>query len=215
MHDRRPYQNLWKTLAADKAMVFVAGPRQAGKTTLARLIAGTFVNSVQVNWDIPTERARVTADPTFFTSAPRRNDSPPLVVFDEIHKQRRWKAYLKGVYDGWARDYRFLVTGSRRLDLYQRGGDSLAGRYLLFHLWPFTLGELVGGARGMSEFLRDPLRVSLDRRAERAETWDRLETLSGFPEPHLGGRAASYRRWSAAYSRQLLREDIRDLAGIR
>ncbi|MBN1773688.1 MAG: ATP-binding protein [Deltaproteobacteria bacterium] len=215
MESRAPYQRIWQTLAAEKALVLLAGPRQVGKTTLARLIAGTFANSAYANWDLPADRARIVSDPAFFTKAPRRDASRPLVILDEIHKQPRWKAWLKGLYDGWAADYRFLVTGSGRLDLHQRGGDSLAGRHLLFHLWPFTLGELHGGARTMAEFRRTPLAVSLDRRLELAGTWTRLEELSGFPEPFLGGRVASYRRWSAAYGSQLVRQDIRDLAGLR
>ena len=67
----------------------------------------------------------------------------------------------------------------------------------------------------MADFRRAPLHVSLERRNELRAVWDRLETLSGFPEPYLGGRAAAYRRWSGTYSRQLVREDIRDLGGIR
>jgi hypothetical protein len=215
MESRTPYQRIWQTLSAEKALVLLAGPRQVGKTTLARLIAQPLANTVYANWDVPADRARIVADPEFFRRAPRRDASPPLVVLDEIHKQPRWKAWLKGLYDRWAADYRFLVTGSGRLDLYQRGGDSLAGRYLLFHLWPFTLGELCGGARTMAEFHRQPLAVSLDRLAELRATWTRLEELSGFPEPYLGGRVASYRRWSAAYGSQLVRQDIRDLAALR
>lgn len=215
MENRTPYLRIWETLAAEKAMVFLAGPRQSGKTTLARIIAERFTNSLYVNWDVAADRARIIADPTFFTSLPRRDASKPLVIFDEIHKYRHWKNYLKGVYDQLAGEFRFLVTGSGRLDFYQKGGDSLAGRYLLFHLWPFTLGEQAAGRNTMEDFRSDPLHVSLELRDERRATWARLETLSGFPEPYLSGRVASYRRWSGTYSRQLVREDIRDLGGIR
>lgn len=69
----------------------------------------------------------------------RRDSSLPLVIFDEIHKYRDWKNYLKGIYDRYSAEYRFLITGSGRLDLYQRGGDSLAGRYLLFNLFLLPL----------------------------------------------------------------------------
>lgn len=56
MRQRRLYLNIWKELAADKNMVFLAGPRQAGKTTLAKLIAGSFTNNFYFNWDIPEHR---------------------------------------------------------------------------------------------------------------------------------------------------------------
>ncbi|MBD3415018.1 MAG: AAA family ATPase [Candidatus Aminicenantes bacterium] len=83
----------------------------------------------------------------------------PLIIFDEIHKFKDWKNYLKGVYDQFHDQYQFLVSGSGRLDIYQRGGDSLAGRYYLFHLWPFTLAELGGRNLGIKEFLRSPLSI--------------------------------------------------------
>lgn len=215
MERRSPYLRIWETLAADKSMVFLAGPRQAGKTTLSRIIAEGFANSTYCNWDIPEHRTRLLENPSFFTSITRRDASTPLVVFDEIHKYRDWKNYLKGVYDQFSDEYRFLVTGSGRLDLYQRGGDSLAGRYLLFHLWPFTVGELGGVGRPIEEFLQDPLAISMERAEELAAIWERLETLSGFPEPYLSGRVASYRRWSAGYSQRLIREDVRELTDIR
>lgn len=215
MEYRAAYLNIWKTLVADKSMVFLSGPRQAGKTTLSRIIAGEFTNSLYCNWDIPEHRVRLLENPSFFTSLSRRDNSTPFIVFDEIHKYRDWKNYLKGVYDQFGAAYRFLVTGSGRLDLYQKGGDSLAGRYLLFHLWPFTVAELGAGNRPVADFLRDPLAIRTENAEELAAIWDKLETLSGFPEPFLNGRAASYRRWSANYSQRLVLEDIRELAEIR
>jgi len=160
MNNRTSYLKIWKTIAADKSMIFLAGPRQAGKTTLARIIAKGFTNSLYCNWDIPDHRTSLLTNPTFFTSLPCLDDSKPLIIFDEIHKYRDWKNYLKGVYDQFGADYQFLVTGSGRLDLYQKGGDSLAGRYLLFNLWPFTMSELRSSARSLQDFLADPLAVS-------------------------------------------------------
>ncbi|MCU0723021.1 MAG: ATP-binding protein [Planctomycetes bacterium] len=215
MIERPTYVAMWEELARDKAMVFLAGPRQAGKTTLAKAIAERHSNRVYVNWDILTDRARLAKDPTFFESVERRDGSPPLVVFDEIHKSRDWKNYLKGVYDRFHAEYRFLVAGSGRLDQYRKGGDSLAGRYLLFHLWPLTLAELAGRNEPFGKFSADPLAVAPDRDGTAAGNWGRLGAFSGFPEPYTKGQPASYRRWSDAYGSRLVREDIRDLTGIR
>jgi hypothetical protein len=215
MVGREVYLNLWRVLSEDKSMVFLAGPRQAGKTTLARQIAATFSNSVYASWDILEDRRRILEDPVFFTGLRRRDDSPPLVILDEIHKYRDWKNYLKGICDRYGEEYRFLVTGSGRLDMYQKGGDSLAGRYLQFHLWPFTLAELAGTNRAFADFLRDPLAITPADDEKRRALWERLETQGGFPEPHLKNGVAAWRRWSATYARQLVREDIRDISGVR
>src|SRR3974377_2274682 len=112
-------------------MVFVAGPRQVGKTTLARSVASRSVG--YLNWDVAENRERI-----------RRGHLPPgkLWIFDEIHKYRRWRNYLKGIYDGRPRGQRILITGGGRLDLYRFGGDSLQGRYHLLRLHPLSVAEL-------------------------------------------------------------------------
>src|SRR4030042_144359 len=215
MENRKPYLRIWQELASEKSMIFLVGPRQVGKTTLAQIISRSFTNSLYCNWDIPDQRRQLIENPTFFEAVGRKDSSTPLIVFDEIHKYRDWKNYLKGVYDRFDRKFKFLVSGSGRLDIYQKGGDSLAGRYYLFHLWPFTLTELAGSARDFDDFRRHLLDVQTEKEAERKKTWSNLEQFSGFPEPFLSGREASYRRWSNAYSQQLIREDIRDLTNIQ
>jgi predicted AAA+ superfamily ATPase len=212
--DRPLYAALQRDLAADKPMVFMAGPRQAGKTTLARMIADGYANRVYFNWDVVPDRARLLRDPYFFEAVERRDASRPIVVLDEIHKDRGWKNYLKGAYDRFHAEFDFLVTGSGRLDVYRKGGDSLAGRYAMFHLWPFTLAELAGRQAAMEEFWNDPLAVVLDRDRAAEQTWRRLAEFSGFPEPYVRAGARHYRRWSSGYHSQLIREDIRDLTGI-
>jgi len=114
-----------------RKMVFVAGPRQVGKTTLALGLPGA--RAGYLNWDAAEHRERIL-----------RGELPPsgLWVFDEIHKYHRWRNYLKGLYDTRRRNQRILVTGSGRLDLYRFGGDSLQGRYHLLRLHPFSAGEL-------------------------------------------------------------------------
>ncbi|MFH1159219.1 MAG: ATP-binding protein [Pseudomonadota bacterium] len=215
MDTRELYRKTWQELASDKEMVFLTGPRQAGKTTLATIIAKGFANSLYFNWDIPAQRSRLLQNHSFFEEVERKDASLPLIVFDEIHKYRDWKNYLKGVYDGSRNEYRFLVSGSGRLDIYQKGGDSLAGRYLLFHLFPFTLAELGSVRRPYEDFAADLFAVNDSAGAALRDTWDALGTFSGFPEPFIAARAATYARWSNTYARQLIREDIRDLTDVR
>ena len=196
-------------------MIFLAGPRQSGKTTLAKIIAGTFANSRYFNWDIADHRETFFRNKDFFTQVVRKDPSVPLIIFDEIHKYKDWKNYLKGVYDQFQNEFNFLVSGSGRLDTYQKGGDSLAGRYYLFHLFPFTISELAGTKRTFEEFLKSPQALSMKDSKAKEEIWRQLATLSGFPEPFLSGRQASYRRWSNTYAKQLVREDIRDLTDVK
>ncbi len=97
----------------------------------------------------------------------------------------------------------------------QKGIDSLAGRYFLFHLWSFTISELGKRSREIGPFLNDPLQISMEQANELKEIWSRLSELSGFPEPYLAGRMSAYCRWSNIYSQQLIREDIRDLTVVK
>ncbi len=215
MEERNLYIKIWHELSTEKSMVFLVGPRQAGKTTLAQIISRSFKNSLYFNWDIAEHRTRFFENPDFFEAVERKDPSKPLIVFDEIHKYGDWKNYLKGVYDRHRDGFLFLVSGSGRLDLYQRGGDSLAGRYFLFHLWPFSISELAGGNREIGDFLDDPLYMTMEAAEDRKQIWSALSERSGFPEPYLAGKATTYRRWSGTYSHQLIREDIRDLTGVK
>ena len=212
---RELYVQTWQELAQEKGMIFLSGPRQSGKTTLAKIIAASFTNSLYFNWDIPEHRTRFLRDRRFFEGVARKDATAPLIVFDEIHKYRDWKNALKGIYDEFHDAYRFLVTGSGRLDLYQKGGDSLVGRYFPFHLFPLTVAELGRRRRPFEEFRRTPLQVSMEGSGEAQAVWEQLAELSGFPEPYLSGRKKTWRRWSQIYARQLVREDIRDLTGIK
>jgi len=215
METRDTYLKIWQELAREKSMVFLVGPRQVGKTTLTQIISRSFPNNLYFNWDIPQHKTRLMENPTFFQEIKRRDPSTPLIIFDEIHKYKDWKNYLKGAYDQFHDRYQFLVSGSGRLDIYQKGGDSLAGRYFLFHLWPFTIAELGESNLTIESFLKNPVQIRMERSEMLKEEWSRLSTLSGFPEPYLANRMATYRRWSSSYSAQLIREDIRDLTGIK
>ncbi len=166
-----------------RKMVFVAGPRQVGKTTLARSLDRSA--AAYLNWDITEQRERILEGAL---------PAGKLWIFDEIHKYRRWRNYLKGLYDGRPRGQRILVTGSGRLDLYRFGGDSLQGRYHLLRLHPLSVAELK---------IRD------------VAGWTQLLTLGGFPEPFLSGSEIEARRWSREYRTRLIREDVASLERIQ
>lgn len=142
---RARHRYLRAQVEADLArkMVFVAGPRQVGKTTLARSLPGAAPG--YLSWDVASDRERIL-----------RRELPPalLWVFDEVHKYRSWRGLLKGLYDGRRRGQRILVTGSARLDLYRFGGDSLQGRYHMLRLHPFSAAELkTSSASGLRDLL--------------------------------------------------------------
>src|SRR3989338_669898 len=112
MLNRQIYQSLWLENIKQKAMVFISGPRQAGKTTFAQDIIGSlYKNKVYFNWDIIDNKRKLIENPTFFTAVNRVDSSSPLVIFDEIHKYKNWKQYLKGIYDQFSKEYKFIEIG--------------------------------------------------------------------------------------------------------
>lgn len=218
VNNRAIYKDLWDELSADKPMVMLAGPRQSGKTTFARkIVAKDFADTVYFNWDLAKDKSRLIADPIFFSKEPRTSvSSQPLVILDEIHKYRDWKNYLKGIYDQFAGEYRFLVTGSGRLEFSRKAGDSLAGRFLKFHIFPFTLSELSSRRRTLKDFIINPLEdFDGPPKRETARTFEYLWEFSGFPEPFIKGKKSFWSAWSATYGQQIVRDDLRTVADIR
>ncbi|MCP5107550.1 MAG: ATP-binding protein [bacterium] len=216
MIERSSYLKLWDTLASDKSMVLMTGPRQSGKTTLSGQIQEQFKNSLYFNWDIISNKRKLLGDPTFFQEINRVDASTPLVILDEIHKYKDWKNYLKGVYDEFAGEYKFLVTGSGRLDVFRKGGDSLAGRYFMFHLFPFTISELTKSGEGVPGNASDWITgFDLNEKKEISSTWQTLFRVGGFPEPFLKGSNDFYNRWVQTYIHQVIREEVRNFADVK
>ncbi|MEI6421056.1 MAG: ATP-binding protein [Lentisphaerota bacterium] len=211
---RISYENLWKKINDFKPMIFISGPRQSGKTTLAKSIADNFTNSIYFNWDVLNDRKKLVENPYYYQETNRKDASKPLVILDELHKYSDWKNYLKGVYDRDSSNFSFIVSGSGRLDIYQKGGDSLAGRYLRFTLFPFTIGELSINKFPFAGFMDNPQLIP-EPSVEASAHWSSLEKHSGFPEPFLKGENDFYKLWSSTYRNQVLREDIRDMAALR
>jgi predicted AAA+ superfamily ATPase len=207
-------------------MVFVAGPRQVGKTRLARhWLAARRSETLYYNWDDIAVRQAFRADSRFFESAARTAAvRDPWIVFDEIHKRNHWRDLLKGVYDVFGAEFRFVVTGSARLDLFRRSGDSLVGRYNLFHMMPFSLNEVMrltwrnpafltaGTARERLAELAD--RVGVQPPAAAPEAFRALFEYGPFPEPFLRQNDRFSRKWHQDYLSLLVREDLRDVSRV-
>ena len=184
-------------------MVFIGGARQVGKTTFAvKIVAKNFQNSAYYNWDSRSDRKSI-----------MQSDWPgetELIILDEVHKYRKWKTLIKGEYDKLKHKYKFLVTGSSRLDVYRRGGDSLQGRYHYYRLHPFSLAELLNKKNkiGVSQEL------PLGEKFYKSE-FDALFEFGGFPEPLLKESSRFLRRWHNEKVERLFREDITDTEQIR
>lgn len=171
-----------------RKMVFLAGPRQTGKTTLARHLFG-FLSTPKtdryLNWDVAMHRENIIREQ--FPSG-----AGPLVL-DEIHKYSRWRQVVKGLFDLRGHELQILVTGSARLDYYRRGGDSLQGRYHFYRLTPLTLEEV--GVQSCSDV-------------------EGLLHYGGFPEPFVLASERETRRWSREYRSRILEEDLAGLERV-
>lgn len=164
-----------------KKMVFVGGPRQVGKTTLVQTLAP---KESYLNWDQSEDRELILKN---------QLPSQKILIFDELHKYRSWRNYLKGLYDKNKNHLKILVTGSARLDFYRFGGDSLQGRYHYLRLHPITMDEL---------------------KSFKSKTTLDLIQLGGFPEPFLAGNKIEAQRWSREYRQRILRDDISSIEVI-
>jgi predicted AAA+ superfamily ATPase len=174
-----------------RKMVFVGGPRQVGKTTLAKLILQEQNSPLRdpnpsgyLNWDYPEHRTQILE---------RKLPTSQLWIFDELHKYRQWRNYLKGIYDVKEKDQHILVTGSAKLDYYRFSGDSLQGRYHYLRLYPLSLAEL---------------------HSQSQEDFMQLLQLGGFPEPFFQGSAIAAKRWSRDYHTRFIREDLVQLEQV-
>jgi uncharacterized protein len=204
-----------------RQMRFITGPRQSGKTWLARQqLKELGFDSLYYDWDQRDTRARYRNENAFFESDALRLKKKSLswVCFDEIHKYRNWKNVLKEFFDGYETKMRFIVTGSARLETFRRSGDSLAGRYFLFHLNPLMIGEIAG--KPMMSVLPESdaanfIEKSIRGKEERHDIVSALLANGPFPEPYLAGDSLFAKKWRESYLERIVKEDLRDITQIR
>lgn len=171
----------------ERKMAFIGGPRQVGKTTLSlSLIQPASIKNPQYfNWDDFEDQKSILSSKISFHGK--------IMIFDEIHKYKKWRNFLKGLYDKNHEDHNFIVTGSARLDHFRKGGDSLLGRYRYFRLHPISAGELHANTQDVQSLLQ----------------------FGGFPEPFYLQNKKEHKMWLNERSYRLVRDDIKDLTTIK
>jgi predicted AAA+ superfamily ATPase len=168
-------------------IIFLSGPRQVGKTTLSRQLISSHA---YLSYDSRADRKIIDEEEWI--------RDVQLIIFDELHKMKKWKSWIKGIYDTEGIPPFILVTGSARLDTYKKGGDSLAGRFFSYRLHPLTVKEICS-------YLNE----------EPGEALGKLIKLGGFPEPYLKNSESYARRWRRTHIDTIIREDLLDLEKVR
>lgn len=170
-------------------MVFISGPRQSGKTTLAKQILKRMNCSISrcyLNWDSAKDREMIIREE--FPAGQK------MLALDEIHKYKRWRQVVKGLYDKRSDELKILVTGSGKLDYYRHGGDSLQGRYHFYRLHPLSLYEITpSNQKNLKKLLR----------------------FGGFPEPFGLNSDRETKRWSREYRTRIINEDLSTLENVK
>ena len=208
--ETRSYRRIYETILSNhigkyRQMVLLSGPRQVGKTTLGETLSG-----ICLNWDDDDVKRTIMsgqAETVKRYGLAGMSETDKVVVFDEIHKYTRWKQFLKGFYDVYGRNIRIVATGSSKMDVYKKGGDSMMGRYFPYRMHPFSVAELLDVTIPGEGLIRSPRELAKDE-------WDALVRFGGFPDPFVRRDVRFSRRWQSLRLEQLTKVDARDLTQV-
>lgn len=200
--NRRYHSALDHHFSAGREMVFLGGPRRVGKTYTSLAFDD---NALYLNWDNQDDRGDIISGPRAVAG---KLGTTRTLILDEIHKYPKWRDFLKGFYDTYAQNrLRILVTGSGMLNVFQRSGDSLMGRYFYYRMHPLSVAELANPTYAQTE-ISPPSPIDTER-------FDRLLKFGGFPEPFTRNNTRFYNQWRRTRSQLLFRDDLRDLTRIQ
>lgn len=188
----------------NRQIALLVGPRQVGKTSICKPLG------VYLDFDNLDHRRLIVKGPEAvaeFLGLNQLRETKAVVIFDKLHKHAKWKSFLKGFFDTYEERVQVAVTGSSRLDVWRKGGDSLMGRYFLYHVHPFSVGELIRPKVNAEKLFASPEALPI-------ADWNALQEFGGFPEPFVKRDIRFANRWKTLRKQQLLREDVRELARI-
>ena len=201
-----------------RQMRFITGPRQSGKTTLAKLkLEKENIKKLYYLWDLRSVRNLYKENELFFTQDAYNPRKKLWVCFDEIHKMPKWKNIIKGIFDQTEDHYQFIITGSAKLNITRRAGDSLSGRYFTFHLFPLCLAEIKNAkiaAKNPPDNSLDFITQKLGNKPESKEHLSTLLEYGGFPEPFSRQSKKFHYKWTEDYLDKVINEDIGSLTRI-
>jgi predicted AAA+ superfamily ATPase len=207
-------QDIHNTCFKTGKMAFVSGPRQCGKTTMAKLLLSQRGTGKYYNWDEIKFRRLWVKDPHLILPDISANVKP-IIILDELHKAKLWKRNLKGLFDTQDGRYDILVTGSARLNVYRKGSDSLIGRYYHFRLHPFSVAELLQNEYSIApDELIPTIFQRLQPCLQAQNAFENLYKFGPFPEPLLAANPRILRLWQRNRIEKIIREDLRDLSRL-
>lgn len=188
------------SLAKQFPVVSIMGPRQSGKTTLAKMV---FDHHDYVNLEDPEERDFALSDPKGFLRRFAKG-----AILDEIQKAPSLLSYIQRIVDVEDLSGRFILTGSHQIHLMEKVSQTLAGRTAIVYLLPFSLDELLG------ESSPDPLKIDTfgKKRKKPRFTLEEIQYQGFYPRIH--DRHIEPHDWLSAYYRTYVERDVRDVANI-
>lgn len=216
MIKRYLYSTIYDHLNSLRQMAFLVGPRQVGKTTLAKGLISQIVEGTNYfNWDIP-EQKKILMSQIFTGKLSLEGDEKRIIVFDEIHKYPRWKNAMKGLFDKYEPNAHWIVTGSALLNIFKKGQDSLLGRSFTYNLAPFSVAE-ISNPEGPKINTVDDLIAGIFSKAgeESQDIYERLSEFSGFPEPYSSGNKEFLTKWRMARLDKLINQDLAGTENLR
>lgn len=196
-------------LSLYKQMLFLVGPRQVGKTTISKNCQALTDNHVYLNWDFDDDQILILEGPQKIIerfNLDIAGKTKKILAFDKIHKYPKWRNYIKGLYDKYGDTIHILVSGSANFEIFRVTGDSLMGRYLPYHIHPFSVRELIDSNIPTTE-------ISAPKTIDNFLFKD-LILFGGFPDPLLKQNTKFYNRWTKLRNEQLFQTDIRDITRI-